>query len=83
MTLGESALTVHHDGSMNLLNRTWTVGDQTERIPYEDVRSVTEEDGTLRIELADGGTKSLPAGSRPDDLLTALGRRLEGTDAAE
>ena len=83
VTLGETALTVHHDGSMNLLSRTWTVGDQTERIPYEDVRSVTEEDGTLRMELVDGGTKSLPTDSRPDDLLTALGRRLEGIDAAE
>lgn len=83
VTLGESALTVHHGGSMNLLSRTWTVGDQTERIPYEDVRSVTEEDGTLRMELVDGGTKSLPTDSRPDDLLTALGRRLEGIDAAE
>lgn len=83
VTLGESALTVHHGGSMNLLSRTWTVGDQTERIPYEDVRSVTEGDGTLRMELADGETKSLPADSRPDDLLTALDRRLEGIDAAE
>ncbi|MFD1568480.1 hypothetical protein [Halolamina litorea] len=82
VTLGESALTVHHDGSMDLLNRSWTVGDQTERIPYKDVRSVTEEDGTLRMELVDGGTKSLPAGSRPDDLLAALGRRLDGTDSA-
>ena len=83
VTLGESALTVHHDGSMNLLSRTWTVGDRTERIPYENVRSVTERDGTLRMELVDGGTKSLPADSRPDDLLRALRRRLEGSDAAE
>jgi len=81
VTLGETALTVHHDGSLNLLSRTWTVGDRTERIPYEAVSSVTEGDGTLRIELVDGETKSLPVERRPDDLLTALDRRLEATDA--
>ncbi len=83
VTLGESALTVHHDGSMDMLSRTWTVGEQTERIPYEDVRSVTEGDGTLRLELVDGEVKSIPVDSRPDDLLAALGRRLGGSDAAE
>lgn len=80
VTLGETALTIHHDAAVNLLNTTWTVGDQTEQIPYERVKSVTEEDGTLRMELVDGETKSLPTDDRPDELLAALSSRLEDGD---
>jgi hypothetical protein len=80
VTLGETALTIHHDAAVNLLNTTWTVGDRTEQIPYEDIGSLTDEDGTLRLELVDGETKSLPADNRPDELLAALGSRLEDSD---
>jgi len=80
VTLGETALTVHHDAAVNLLNTTWTVGDQTEQIPYERIKSVTEEDGTLRMELVDGETKSLPTDERPGELLASLSNRLEDSD---
>lgn len=83
VTLGDAALTIHHDASVNLLNATWEVGDQTEQIPYEDVRSVTDEDGALRLDLADGETKTLPSDDRPTELLTALGSRLDGGDTGE
>lgn len=77
VTLGETALTIHHDVTVNLLDTTWSVGDQTERIPYEHVRSVTARDGTFRLELVDGETKSLPTDDRPVELSTALERRLD------
>lgn len=77
VTLGETALTIHHDVTVNLLDTNWRIGDRTEQIPYEHVRTVTAGDGALRMELVDGETKSLPTADRPVELSTALERRLD------
>lgn len=77
VTLGETGLTIHHDATVDLLDTTWTVAEQAERIPYEQVTAVSAEDRALRLELVDGETKSLASGRRPVELSAALERRLD------
>lgn len=77
LTLGETALTIHHDVMVDLLDTSWLVGDRTEQVPYERLSSVTGDSGTLQMELVDGETISVPTERRPVELTTALDSRLD------
>ncbi|QZX99072.1 hypothetical protein [Halobaculum rubrum] len=75
VTVGESALTVHSDVEANLLNTSWTLGADTEEIPYDRIRDVDYVDGVVNVRCTDGDDRSYPADRRPDELLSSIGRR--------
>lgn len=79
VTVGESALTIHPDAEANLLNTSWTLGADTEEIPYDRISDVDYTDGTVHIRRTDGDDRSYPADRRPDELLSAIGRRQSST----
>jgi len=75
VTVGESALTIHPDAEANLLNTSWTLGGDTEEIPYDRISDADYTDGTVHIRRTDGDDRSYPADRRPDELLSAIAGR--------
>ncbi|MFC6784460.1 hypothetical protein ACFQFH_02760 [Halobaculum halobium] len=75
VAVGESALTIRPDAEANLLNTSWTLGADTEELPYDRIVGVDYTDGAVHVRLTDGDNLSYPADRRPDDLLSVIERR--------
>jgi hypothetical protein len=81
VTVGESALTIRPDADANLLNTSWTLGTDTEDVPYDRIAEIDYADGAVRIRLAEGEDRSYPADDRPTDLLAAIEQRRPSSSA--
>jgi hypothetical protein len=83
VVVGETAVVVHEDVTVNVLDDSWEVGDQTAVFPYGHLSDLGYDDEEFRIDSAEGGSRSYPADRVPSEVVADIKARMStsGTEA--
>lgn len=76
LLVGDTSVTVYEGVGLDMSSRVPYLSDQSTEVYYDQVSSVTYEDGELRIKTSDGDSLRYASTRSPDDALSDLQSRV-------